>query len=218
MAAEVFRELALGAAGAANVRSAPVTSGSSADEGAVVRQVQQGDTDAFDELVRRYMRRAYALAYRLLGHREDAEDLVQEAFMTALQRIETFDVSRPFGPWFFRLLTNRGLNALQARKIRQVEPLAEDRAAGEASPHELLERTEVRERFRRAADALPEKQRLAVELFDVEGFSGPEIAAALDIPTGTVRWHIHEGRRALRAALEPLVADQRSERGGGPHG
>ncbi len=217
MAADVLQGLALGDARPVDPRTMAVTPGAAApdisDEGAVVRRVQQGDTEAFDELVRRYMRRAYALAYRLLGHREDAEDLVQDAFMTALQRIETFDVTRPFGPWFFRLLTNRGLNARQARFIRQVEPLAEERAGGQASPLDLLERTEVRERFRQAADALPEKQRIAVELFDVEGFSSAEIAAALDIPAGTVRWYVHEARRALRTALEPLATDRGADHG-----
>ncbi|MBA3658779.1 MAG: sigma-70 family RNA polymerase sigma factor [Gemmatimonadales bacterium] len=217
MAVDVMQGLALGDARPADPRTMAVTPGAAAldmsDEGAVVRRVQQGDTEAFDELVRRYMRRAYGLAYRLLGHREDAEDLVQDAFMTALQRIETFDVTRPFGPWFFRLLTNRGLNARQARFIRQVEPLAEERAGGQASPLDLLERTEVRERFRQAADALPERQRIAIELFDVEGFSSAEIAAALDIPAGTVRWYVHEARRALRSALEPLANDRGADHG-----
>lgn len=155
--------------------------------------------------MRRYTRRAYGLAYRLLGHREDAEDLVQDAFMTALRRIETFDATRQFGPWFFRLLTNRGLNARQARSLRRVEPLLEDRMGREASPLELLERTETRERFRRALEALPERQRIAVELFDVEGFSSTEIAATMEVPAGTVRWYVHEARRALRKALAPLA-------------
>lgn len=183
------------------------------EEGDLVRRVQRGETSAFDELIHRYTRRAYALAYRILGHREDAEDLVQDAFITALQRIETFDAARSFGPWFFRLLTNRGLNARQARSIRQTESLPEDHAAGEASPLELLEHTEIWERFIRAAEALPERQRIAVELFDVEGFSSAEIAETLEVPAGTVRWYVHEARRALRKALEPLTDDMGVEYG-----
>jgi RNA polymerase sigma-70 factor (ECF subfamily) len=177
-------------------------------EAEVLRRVRDGDTAAFDWLVTRYMPRAYALAYRILGHREDAEDLVQDAFLAALERIESFDLSRPFAPWFFRIVLNRGLNARESRSIRRVEPLTEDRHSAGASPLELAVRAEVRERFARAVETLPERQRIAIELFDVEGFSSLEIAEALEIPQGTVRWYVHEARRALREALEPLTDEE----------
>jgi RNA polymerase sigma-70 factor (ECF subfamily) len=183
------------------------------EEGEIIRRVRAGDREAFDELVRRYMRRAYGLAYRLLGHREDAEDLVQDAILAALDRIDLFDVSKPFGPWFFRIVVNRGLNARQSRAIRTMEPLVGEEATAEASPLRATERAEVRDRFRAAIERLPERQRAAIEMFDVEGYSSAEIAEALAVSQGTVRWYVHEARRALRQMLAPLTGEEGIEYG-----
>ena len=174
----------------------------------LVERVRRGDAAAFDQLVTRHMRRAFGVAYRLLGQREDAEDLVQEAFMVALQRIDTFEAGRPFGPWFFRILVNRGLNARKARSLRTTEEIPDSAAAGGASPEREAERTELREGIRAALDELPERQRTVVQLFELEGFSGPEIAAILEISDATVRWHLHEARRALRRVLAPFEAKE----------
>lgn len=183
-----------------------------AEEAAILARVQQGDIAAFDLVVRRYLRRAFAIAYRVLGHREDAEDLVQDAFLTALERIASFDRSRPFGPWFFRIVVNRGLNARKARAIRRTEAMPADVAEpGEPSPAGLYERTEIRERFHAALAGLSQRQRLIVELADIDGMSGVEIAAMLGVSQGTVRWHLHMARHALRKALAPLRGERTHE-------
>ncbi|NUO61981.1 MAG: sigma-70 family RNA polymerase sigma factor [Gemmatimonadaceae bacterium] len=173
------------------------------DESALVERVRGGDVAAFDELVQRHMKRAYAVAYRLLGHREDAEDLVQDAFIQALDRIDTFEAGRPFAPWFFRILTNRGLNARQSRALRTMSELPEDVAGALVSPERAAERADLAERLRDAVAKLPERQQLIVQLFEIDGWTSAEIAATLGIADGTVRWHVHEARRALRAELEP---------------
>ncbi|MFL5578145.1 MAG: RNA polymerase sigma factor [Gemmatimonadaceae bacterium] len=174
------------------------------DEAALVERARAGDASAFDELVRRYMARAFRIAYRLLGHREDAEDLVQDAFVRALEKIDTFERGRPFAPWFFRLLTNRGLNARKARALRQTAAVPEEAASPGESPLASAERADLRERLRAALEGLPAKQRLVVQMFEVEGRSSAEIAAALGMAEGTVRWHAHQARKVLRAALAPL--------------
>ena len=166
--------------------------------------VQNGDHPAFSELVQRYMRRAFSVAYRLLRQREDAEDLVQETFVNVHQKIHTFDTSRPFGPWFFRILVNRGINARKSRKIRSTEPVPSDARAAGASPAETLERREISEAFGKAFESLTEKQQMIVRLFDLEGFSSAEIGEILDLSDGTVRWHLHQARISLREALAPL--------------
>ena len=153
------------------------------------------------------MRRAFGVAYRLMGHREDAEDLVQEAFLAALERIDTFQPGRGFAPWFFRILVNRGLNARKARSLRTTEEIP-DSAAGGVSPEREAERMELRDGLRAALDGLPARQRTVVQLFELEGFSGPEIAGILEISEGTVRWHLHEARRALRRVLAPFEAKE----------
>ena len=175
------------------------------DESPLVARVQRGDTAAFDELVRRYMQRAFAVAYRVLGHREDAEDLVQEAFMVTLERIDTFDTTRPFAPWFLRIVANRALSARRARARRQTEPLPADPPAPGRSPHHDAEGAEVRERFARAVAELPDRQRTVVRLFELDGFSSVEIAAMLALSEGTVRWYLHKARGTLREALAPLT-------------
>ncbi len=171
------------------------------DEAALVARARAGELEAFDALVVRYLDRAYAVALRLMRQREDAEDLVQDAFIQALQALERFDGARPFGPWFFRILVNRGLNLRRARKVRATEEMPEDVPAPEDTPVRLLERAELRERLCAAIEALPDRERMVVELFELEGFDSGEIAEILELPRGTVRWHLHEARRTLRAQL-----------------
>lgn len=174
------------------------------DDSALVERVRGGDVAAFDQLVQRHMKRAFALAYRLLGHREDAEDLVQDAFIQALDRIDSFERGRPFAPWFFRILTNRGLNARQSRALRTMSEVPEDTASALDSPEQDAERGELRERLREAVAKLPERQQTIVQLFEIDGWTSGEIADALGITDGTVRWHLHEARRVLRTELESL--------------
>ena len=86
----------------------------------LVARVRAGDSAAFDALVQAYMRQAFQLAYRVVGHREDAEDLVQEAFLAAYQYLDSYDATRPFGPWLMRIVLNRGANLRRsARSARK---------------------------------------------------------------------------------------------------
>ncbi|HEU4641828.1 MAG TPA: sigma-70 family RNA polymerase sigma factor [Gemmatimonadaceae bacterium] len=180
---------------------------SPAEERSLVERVRAGDAAAFEALVRRHLRRAYAVAYRVLLHREDAEDLVQEAFMAALEHIETFDVGRPFAPWLCRIVLNRALNARRSRALRRTEPVSEVVGDTRPAPDVDVERAEVRERFAAALDRLPERQRLVVRLIDGDGLDAAAVAAMLDVAPGTIRWYLHQARTALRAALAPLHGD-----------
>jgi RNA polymerase sigma-70 factor (ECF subfamily) len=170
----------------------------------LLTRVREGDRDAFGELVERYLQRAMALAMRLLRHREDAEDLVQDAFLSALQHIDSFDLSRPFWPWLSRIIVNRGLDVAAARSTRATYALEEDVSDSRPSPAETAERGEVRDEFRRTLALLPERRRMVVQLFEVDGFSVAEIAKLLDSSPATIRWHLHVARRQLRNALAPL--------------
>lgn len=180
----------------------PVTEPSAAPADAeLVARIRRGDAEAYDALVGRYMRVAYRIAFRLLGHREDAEDLVQDAFVAALENLDGFRPGRSFKPWLVRILVNRGTNARRARAVRVTEPLPDDAVASVPPPDRDAEQAELRDRTRAALDALPERQRIIAELFELEGFTGAEIAEMLEISPGTVRWHLHQARGALRAAL-----------------
>jgi RNA polymerase sigma-70 factor, ECF subfamily len=179
-----------------------------ANDAELAERVQRGDAAAFDLLVRRHMQRAFAVAMRLLGQREDAEDLVQEAFLAALEKIDTYDSTRPFAPWFYRILVNRCLNARKARARRTTVEVPAGTSSTTPSPLLETERSELRNHLKKALQLLPERQRVIVTMFDVEGFSSPEIAEVLGISDGTVRWHLHQARRVLREALEPYARRQ----------
>jgi RNA polymerase sigma-70 factor (ECF subfamily) len=171
-------------------------------------RVKAGDGAAFDTLVRRHMQRAFGVAMRLLGQQQDAEDLVQDAFLAALEKIDTFDSQRDFAPWFYRILVNRCLNARKSRARRNTVDVPAEAVSGLASPLVDTERSELRTHLRKALGLLPERQRMIVTMFDVEGFSSPEIAEIMGISDGTVRWHLHQARRVLREALDPFARRQ----------
>jgi RNA polymerase sigma-70 factor (ECF subfamily) len=185
------------------VRPAPVASDPVvSDETTLIDRVRKGDTSAFDELVERHMRRALAVACRVLGQRQDAEDIVQESFMAALVKIDTFERGRPFAPWLFRIVANRAINLRKSRALRETAPLPPTAASRDESPVEAAERSERRRALEQALAQLPEQQRWIVQLFELDGFTSPEIAEMLDLKDGTVRWHLHTARQALRTVLD----------------
>lgn len=169
---------------------------------ALVDRVLRGDSDAYGHLVSRHMRRAFSIAFRILQHAEDAEDAVQDAFMRALERIDALDRSRPFGPWLYRIVVNKALNMRRSRTVRATDRIPDVTASTDASPAQVAERSALRQRLADAMATLSEKQRLIVQLADIEEYTSAEIATMLDLADGTVRWHLHQARKALRQQLE----------------
>jgi RNA polymerase sigma-70 factor (ECF subfamily) len=174
-------------------------------EAAAIARVQRGETEAFDLLVRRYMRTGYGVAFRVVGHRQDAEDVVQEAFLAAQANIGSFDTGRKFGPWFHRIVVTRGLNFRKSRGRRATEALDDAGIASrDPGPAAAAEQDGLRTSVAEALGRLPERQRMVVQLFELDGFSGAEIAGMLGISPGTVRWYLHGARQALRGMLAHL--------------
>jgi RNA polymerase sigma-70 factor, ECF subfamily len=177
------------------------------DEATLVARVQGGNHDAYEVLTRRYLQRAFATAYRLMQHREDAEDLVQDAFLRALMQIDRVEAGRPFGPWFFRLLVNLGINSQRSRRVRRTEALFPETGMAADTPASDFDRAELRRQIAVALDALSDRQRMIVEL-DAHGFTSLELADALGMPAGTVRWHLHQARRLLADRLSTTQAER----------
>src|SRR5215218_3006763 len=169
-------------------------------DGALVHRARNGDQGAFDVLVRSYMEQAFRVAYRVVGHREDAEDLVQESFLAAHQYLDSFEIGRPFGPWLMRIVLNRGSNLRRSRTRRSTEPETEG-VSDAPSALEVSERTDTGKILQEALATLSERQRLIVTMFDVDGLTSTEIGEMLELAPGTVRWHLHEARRHLRGVL-----------------
>lgn len=172
------------------------------DDRELLLRVQDGDADAFDLLVRRHLGRARLMARRIMHDPDDADDLVQDAFLRALDRIGTFDVARAFGPWFTRLLVNLGLDQRRKQKVRRTEPQDPESFAGGASPDRDVERAELKDSLGKALAGLPDRQRLIVTLFEIDGHSTEEVAAMLEVSQVTIRWHLHQARRTLREVLK----------------
>ena len=177
-----------------------------ARDGALVARARAGDSSAFDALVRTYMEQAYRVAYRVVGHREDAEDLVQEAFLAAYQYLDSFEVGRPFGPWLMRIVLNRGANMRRSRARRSTEPETEG-VSDAPSALDESERQDLGRVLHDALGTLSERQRLIVTMFDVDGRTSAEIGEMLELAPGTVRWHLHEARRQLRGVLGRFTGD-----------
>ena len=175
-----------------------------AEEQVLVRAVQQGDEGAFGTLVDRYLESAYATALSVLRNAHDAEDAVQSAFIRALERIDQLKPGSPFGPWFYRVLRSTCLNLRRREALRSHEEIPVS-AAGGRDPERDLRDELTRERVMVALGALPQMQRLAITLYDLEGYSHQEIGEILGIAVGTSRAHVHHARRALRKLLGPAV-------------
>jgi RNA polymerase sigma-70 factor (ECF subfamily) len=136
---------------------------------------------------------------------DDADDLVQDAFLRALQRIATFDPSRSFEPWFTRLLVNLGRDQHRKQTVRRTESHDPEAIPGGTRPDREAERSELRSSLREALASLPDRQRLIVTLFEIDGRSTEEIAGMLNVSQVTIRWHLHQARRTLREVLKGWI-------------
>ena len=177
-----------------------------AEERDIILRCQHGDRSAFEPIVTRYMRRAASFAFGWTGNRDDALDLSQEAFARAFRAIDRFDTTRPFYPWFQRILKNLCINFLgRAGRGREVPfddiaPVAER----SPSPAERAERAELRRMVWEGIRRLSEQDREILILREFQGLTYAELAAVLDIPKGTVMSRLHHARKRLREQLEML--------------
>ena len=174
---------------------------------ALVEVALGGDLDAFNRLVEFHQDHLFGVAFRVVGDRETAADAVQEAFLSAYRNLSRFR-GDSFRSWLTRITVNAATDVLRSRKRRPADPYPEweDEAwqppADEAEGPE--QRALVRQRSRTIAEALTrisEDQRIAIVLFDVEGYDYQEIAQMTGVSLGTVKSRIHRGRLALRDLL-----------------
>jgi RNA polymerase sigma-70 factor (ECF subfamily) len=173
----------------------------SSDRDLIVR-ARRGENDAFGELVTRYQTGVFNVCYRLFHERGEAEDLAQETFMRAYDRLHTFDLEREFGPWIRRVAANLCLNYLESRKV--TAQLDEERDADQSQlPEAAAEVHERSEQIRAALLSLPPQYRVVVELRHYQELSYDEIANELNIPLSDVKSHLFRARKLL---LEKLHA------------
>jgi RNA polymerase sigma-70 factor (ECF subfamily) len=173
----------------------------------LVARAVDGDRQAFGNLVQHFAGSVRRVARAVLRDPDEADDAAQDAFVRAFENLHRFDRRRPFGPWLMQIVANAARDRLRRQAVRRAAPLDEELPASDPQPSEEVERAALGERLREALNQLPERRRLAVVLFDVEGYSSGEIAGILRIPEGTVRSEVFHARRALRTLLKSWKAD-----------
>jgi RNA polymerase sigma-70 factor (ECF subfamily) len=169
-------------------------------DAALVARCLDGDVEAFEPLVRRYERVLFNVAVRMLGDREDARDVTQEAFLKAYQKLASFDPHYRFFSWMYRIVVNESLNARSRRPPTgplEYEPVAPGR------PDDGLRERERRDRVQAALSRLAEIDREVLVLRHFAELSYADIGAALGIGEKTVKSRLHEARQRLGRALEP---------------
>jgi len=171
------------------------------DEAELATRARAGDRAAFGRLVERFAPQARRVARAVLQDPHDADDAAQDAFLAALVKLDQYDPRRPFGPWLMRIVANAATDRRRRRTVRQVEPLAPELTGGGPRPDREAEQSALGDRLRAALAELPNRRRIAVVLFDVEGYSHAEVAQILGIPEGTVRSEVFHARRRLRELL-----------------
>lgn len=175
-----------------------------ADEVRLIGAAQTGDRVAFGELYARYARMIHGVLLARVPH-GDVEDLVQDVFLQAMERLATLRDAEAFGGWIATIARNRATDFL--RRAPRTTELPEDLAAREPDRAQRLDAMAVLTIIR----SLPEAYRETLVLRLVEGFTGPEIAAKTGLTEGSVRVNLHRGMKQLRERLEPRVTSGSSE-------
>jgi RNA polymerase sigma-70 factor (ECF subfamily) len=178
-----------------------------ADDQRLIAECLQGRTTAFGELVRRHQDRLYNTVYRLVDHAEDAQDIVQEAFLSAYQSLGRFKGESQFFTWLYRIAINTAIT------LKRKQRLALAKAAGPSieepidssvfsRPEHSLEKSEQERRIQNALNRLSPEHRAVLVLKDIEGEKYEVMAKMLDVPIGTIRSRLHRARMELREILE----------------
>lgn len=192
---------------------------------ALLPRLRQGDHEAFAVLVRGTLDRSLSVARRLLGREEDAQDAVQDAYVSAFKALPRFEGHSKLSTWLHRIVVNAALMKLRQRRRkpeRSIEALLPQfDATGHPqrpvspwnqTPAEAIQSRENLERVRAAIDELPEAYRAVLVLRDIEGLDTAEAATVLEVTPNTVKTRLHRARQALRALLEPSFTGE----GGAP--
>jgi RNA polymerase sigma-70 factor (ECF subfamily) len=176
-----------------------------------IQRVKNGDCNAFSPLIERYKLPLYRVMYGMVRNRDDAEDLVEEAFIKAYRSIKRFETGRPFYVWLRRIAVNNAINFLRKERRIRTDPLeyvAQKLANGRNDPVAMTEQKLLQERINTAMARLPKEFRIILSLKVEEDMSYSEISEALKIPRGTVMSRLARARQKLKELLEQKEVSQ----------
>jgi RNA polymerase sigma-70 factor (ECF subfamily) len=163
----------------------------------------QGKREAFEELVKRYERQIYSLAYRLTNNYHDAVDLTQEVFLHLYRVLDKFDGDRRFFPWMYRIATNVCYNALKRKpkETSSLDNVIEFVSDEHSQPEDQYESKEIRETVHKAIAELPENFRVPMVLRYLEDLTYQQIADTMELPVSTIETRLYRGRIMLQKKL-----------------
>jgi RNA polymerase sigma-70 factor (ECF subfamily) len=201
---------------------AGVATTDSRDQTALLAGLRGGDAASFAQVVGTWCAPMLAVARRLLNNEEDAKDCVQDGFITAFRKLDTFEGRSSIGTWLHRIVVNRALMKLRTRNRDSSESLDEllprfddtghrlgRQSCFRSSVEELAERKEVQELVQRSIASLPDEYRAVVVLRDIEGYATREAAEELGLTESAVKVRLHRARAALRKMIEPLMGESK---------
>lgn len=177
--------------------------GTDDDESLTVSHARQGDTRAFERLYRAHRDRIYALCWRLSGgNAAVAEDLLQDAFVRAWNKLHLFKGESSFGTWMHRLAANVALSdrRIRLRRVRREQPMDEGTERTATGARDVS--AALRADLEKAIGALPERARTVLVLYDIEGYQHQEIAEMTGMAVGSSKAQLHRARKLVREALE----------------
>lgn len=177
----------------------------------LIHRTRGGETNAFGELVSRYQQSVFNVCYRLIGNYRDAEDMTQNTFIRAYQRLHTYDDQRPFGPWIRKIATNISINVFQKHQpdtVAYEEHKYQTSSNNGTTPEEIFSQTERAETIHQAIINLPPKHRLMIELRHYQDLSYQEIAETLHISLSDVKSYLFRGRKMLAERLKEYARSQ----------
>lgn len=185
----------------------------------LVARWQAGDESAFEELIRLHERRVYRLLYRMMGSKEDAEDLTQETFLSLHRHGHRFRGEARFSTFVYRVAANAALNRRRSlgrgrarvEKLKHRQKAGDDLPSSPRNPEDSTLGAELSGHVRTALDQLSPSLRMPVILYDIEGLAYGEISKVLGIAEGTVKSRIHRARQALREELKGLLGNAAAE-------
>jgi RNA polymerase sigma-70 factor, ECF subfamily len=183
----------------------PARSNADPLERRAIARAKEGDPSSYDYLVSKYTKRVVSIAWGIVRNAHDAEDLAQEAFVRAYEKLPRFRSGEPFGPWIYRIVTNLSLDVVKHRTRFRHEELTPAEPATRRDNADLPAQTsEIARRIDAAIESLPQMQRAVARLHLVEQFDHAEIAQMTGISEGTVRSHLSLARKKLRKQLTDL--------------
>ncbi|HER00596.1 MAG TPA: sigma-70 family RNA polymerase sigma factor [candidate division Zixibacteria bacterium] len=171
----------------------------------IIKKIREGEDLAFNDLIERYKRQVAAVAFRMVGDYDEAEDIAQMVFVKTAKNLNKFDITKKFSTWLYRITVNASIDFMRKHKRHKhelIDNYSESLENEEDNPEEILNRKKLRGIILKAADTLNDKQKAAFILRDLEGHQIDEVSEILDMPEATVRWYLHRARIRLRKELK----------------